>query len=163
MPRSNSEIEQSMALARQATPGPWVVDTGDDEYCSSISGVISVAEQQRIAEISRIRLHRGDFPEETLWVTVDPGCAPVKLSEAHTPYNDSDFIADAGTNYLTDMQDLLALRKEVERLGEAMPTIDHPGGRLVMVKAFYADGSTQSIDGRVIEEALSTPESNTNG
>ncbi len=36
----------------------------------------------------------------------------------------------------------------------AMPTVNHPGGRLLKVIAIYADGSTQTIDGEVIERAV---------
>jgi hypothetical protein len=36
----------------------------------------------------------------------------------------------------------------------ALPTVPHPGGRLVKVVAHYEDGSTQTIDGFVIEAAV---------
>jgi hypothetical protein len=99
-------VSELRELSQKATPRPWVIDSGDDEYCSSISGIISVSEQARIAEISRNRPHRGDFPEETLWVTVSPGCAPAKISEDHTPYNDSEYIV-AACNSLPSILDRL--------------------------------------------------------
>ena len=35
-----------------------------------------------------------------------------------------------------------------------MPTIPHPGGRLIKIVAHYADGSTQTIDGEVVTAAV---------
>lgn len=46
------------------------------------------------------------------------------------------------------------LREAVGDLCEAQPTTPHPGGRLVKVVAHYEDGSTQTIDGEVILNAL---------
>lgn len=36
----------------------------------------------------------------------------------------------------------------------AMPTIGHPGGKLVKMVAHYEDGSTQTIDGDVVTRAV---------
>lgn len=36
----------------------------------------------------------------------------------------------------------------------AMPTLPHPGGKLIKVVAYYEDGTTQTIDGEVITAAV---------
>ena len=40
----------------------------------------------------------------------------------------------------------------------AMPTINHPGGRLVKVVAHYESGATQTIDGEVVTAAIAKAE-----
>lgn len=42
-----------------------------------------------------------------------------------------------------------------DELVAAMPTIGHPGGRLVKVVAHYESGATQTINGDVVTAAVS--------
>jgi len=100
---TESELSELERLEREATPGPWIVDAGDDECCSSVSGVVSDSERQRLQASNRV--HRGDFPEDTRWIVVDPGCSPVIVVD------NFDFIA--------------ALEAELSRL-RSEPAVERP-------------------------------------
>lgn len=57
--------------------------------------------------------------------------------------------------FVSCVNNLAGLNPEgVPDLVAAMPTVPHPGGRLIKVVAHYEDGSTQTIDGEVILAAL---------
>jgi hypothetical protein len=45
------------------------------------------------------------------------------------------------------------------KLLATMPTVPHPGGRLMKLVAHYEDGSTQTIDGDIVTAALAQAES----
>jgi len=96
-------LEQIKERHAKATKGPWLLASGDDEFCSSIFGVISEAENQRVEADTRI--FRGDFPEDTKWIAVDAGVSPARLADE----DNFDFIA----NSWQDVKDLI---EEVERL-----------------------------------------------
>jgi hypothetical protein len=53
-----------------------------------------------------------------------------------------------------ELVDVAAWVKLKRELTLAMPTIPHPGGRLVKVVAHYEDGSTQTIGGDVVTNAV---------
>lgn len=57
-------------------------------------------------------------------------------------------------NYGRVVGELNSALADRDRLREAMPTVPHPGGRLVIVVAHYEDGSTHTIDGEVVTAAL---------
>lgn len=40
----------------------------------------------------------------------------------------------------------------------AMPTMRHPGGRLVKIVAHYESGATQTIDGEIVTAAIAKAE-----
>lgn len=92
----------------RATLGPWLVVGGDDEYCSGISGVISQAEYERIK--LKAAEHRGDFPVDTQWIAVSPGCAPVNVGSNDGDY---EFIVAAHTQWPATVD---ALQAAVDRL-----------------------------------------------
>ena len=73
------------SIEQAATKGPWVVVEGDDEYCSSISGVVAKSVLVGINHDGR-----GDFPESMPWIAVSPGCGDVAVDE-----NNFDSIAAA--------------------------------------------------------------------
>lgn len=97
------KLEEIKARHGKATQGPWLLASGDDESCSSIFGVISEAENQRVEADTRI--FRGDFPEDTKWIAVDAGVSPARLADE----DNFDFIA-------ASWQDVKDLIEEVERL-----------------------------------------------
>jgi len=51
-------------------------------------------------------------------------------------------------------QENIPLIAAAPELLAAMPTVPHPGGKLLKVVAHYEDGSTQTIDGEVIEAVI---------
>lgn len=100
---TDERLKQIEKRLTAATPGPWHLVAGDDAYCSSICGILGDDEKRRIEADQTPR--RGDFPEDTRWVMVDPGCAPVQLIGD----DNEEFIAHARQ----DVPDLIA---EVRRL-----------------------------------------------
>lgn len=59
-----------------------------------------------------------------------------------------DDIQEANARLIAAAPDLLAV----------MPTIGHPGGRLLKVVAHYESGATQTIDGDVVTAAIAKAE-----
>lgn len=106
-PARYREIEQR---AEAATPGEWLEVYGDDETCSSMGGIISQAEYERVVA-GRSR-HRGHFPIDTAWIVVDPGVAPCHVSALQ---EDWDFITNA-------RQDIPYLLAEARKLRAFLPT-----------------------------------------
>ena len=45
-----------------------------------------------------------------------------------------------------------------DELLKALPTVPHPGGRLVKVVGHYEDGSKQTVDGDVVLRAIASVE-----
>jgi hypothetical protein len=106
-----TDLKALMELSTKVTPLPWYLDAGDDEHCCSIDGIISEAEQKRIN--TDTRLHLGDFPLDTKWVAVNPGCAPVELAN---PDADFAYIVAACNAVPGLIQRLQAAEDENERL-----------------------------------------------
>ncbi|GEM_PF-6872475 len=59
------------------------------------------------------------------------------------------------------MRDMDILQRQViqdrwqrDALLHAMPTVSHPGGKLVKVVGHYEDGTTQTIDGEIVTAAV---------
>lgn len=140
MPRSNEEIEQSIALARQATAAPWVVPPYDQ------------------AEIAHRHLALGTYPLCDFDFNIG-----VHGTRQVTPYTmgnvpDCEFICDARNNYLTDLSDLLAMRKEVERLRELADQVR------VCICSWELDDERFPLQMTALTDLFNaTPESNTNG
>ena len=66
---------------------------------------------------------------------------------------------------LTDeiVQAVVELVEQRDALLTAMPTLPHPGGELIKVVAHYEDGSTQTIDGKVISAAIAKARGKSDG
>lgn len=48
----------------------------------------------------------------------------------------------------------MLVKAQRDRLADAMPSVPHPGGVLVEVVAHYEDGSTQTIAGEIVMNAI---------
>jgi hypothetical protein len=106
---TDAELNAIRERAERATPGPWVVTCGDDEYCSTVGGILPETELRRVeAEHDG----RGDFPENTQWIVVDPGCAPVHLASG----DNEEFIAHAREDVPRLLAEIDRLRDEVCKL-----------------------------------------------
>lgn len=112
---TDAELNELEKLCAQATPGPWVCDEGDDELCSSISGVVaeSVLDDFTSTERWAARKHRGDFRREMPWIAVVPGCESVVVDDRNFA-----FIAASRTAVPTLIAEVRRLRAEVERLSK---------------------------------------------
>ena len=75
--------------------------------------------------------------------------APVEGMRLTCVYNDHTNIA-----LLVHQQDAALIAAAPDLLA-AMPTLHHPAGKLLKVVAHYEDGTTQTIDGEVIQRAVS--------
>lgn len=139
---TDAELDAMQAYCDAAPDGPWVIDNGDDEMCSSIAGV---AQESVIDDFTSCHRGRGDFPENMPWIAVSPGCSAVVVNE-----DAFEFIAQSRTDLPRVIAACRELRRELdaacrnnaelsERLGETegvLKAIGWQGGVDAVVSGF---------------------------
>jgi hypothetical protein len=106
---------------------------------------------------------QGPFTTDSV-VSDDPGCdicLDRDIPEAGSPILIATMFADHKDDHPPHLLPPKLARKlalifaAAPELLAAMPTVPHPGGRLLKVVAHYESGATQTIEGEVVTAAIS--------